>query len=386
MKSDRSDWGINTKINHPQMVKLLPGNSPLLQPIYQSAKFTPSEDYPYSDQYIYSRISNPTLRQLEQALAEIQNKEDCIVMASGIAAITGTFLALLKAGDHIITFREIYKPARVFIQEFLPRFQIQCTTLSLYNLEAIEQSIIPGKTKLIHFETPSNPNLDIADIEKIIHIARKHNFLVCMDGTFAGIHQHNEFDIDLVIQSLTKYVNGHGDVIAGSVAGKKSLIQTIKNMSGYLGATLDPHAANLITRGLKTYLIRYEKQCQSALTVAEFLSSHPKIEKVLYPGLSSHPGHDLAVKQMKDMGAVVAFEIKADLMTAEKFCHQLKLIQFTASLGSTESIICPTQLFFGMDLHASDRAEMGINLHSLRLSVGLEDPKDIIKDLSEVLG
>jgi cystathionine beta-lyase/cystathionine gamma-synthase len=387
MGVDRRLWDINTKLNHPQNVTLADGNKPLLQPIYNSAKFTPSENYPYWDQFIYSRISNPTTRRLELTLAEIQGKEDCIVVSSGIAAVTGTFLALLSTGDHVITFKELYKPARTYIKEFLPKFKIESTLISLNNIHELPKAIIPGKTKLIHFESPSNPNLDIADIEFILKTAKEHNLIVSMDGTFAGLHQHTQYEIDIMIQSLTKFANGHGDVIAGSVAGKKDLIKKIRETSIYLGAHLDPQASYLIERGLKTYKLRYERQTRTAAEVAEYLLRHSKIKAVRYPGLETHKGYELAKKQMKDMGAVVSFEIDPGVAaSADRFCHKLKLIQLAASLGSTESIICPTQTFFGQDLAANEKKEMGINAHSVRLSVGLEDTRDLLADLEQALG
>lgn len=386
MSQDRGDWNINTKLNHPQEVPIHVGNKPLLSPVYNSAKFTPSEDFPYWDQFIYSRISNPTTRQLELTLAEIQCKEDCIVVGSGIAALTGTFLSILSSGDHMITFTELYKPARMFIREFLPKYNIQNSLISLSRIIDLPLAIIPGKTKLIHFESPSNPNLDIADIEYILNIAKEHGILVSMDGTFAGLHQHTQFDIDIMVHSLTKFANGHGDVIAGSIAGKKDLIKKIRSLCSYLGANLDPQASYLIERGLKTYMLRYERQTKSASEIVNFLKTHPKIKSLRYPGLFSHPGHELARKQMKDMGAVISFEINQEVaISADKFCHKLNLIQFTASLGSSESIICPTQTFFGQDLNAQEKAEIGINTHTVRLSIGLEDPLDLIADLNQAL-
>lgn len=381
------NWKINTRLNHPVRITPATSNKPLLAPIYQSVKFVVSQEMTYGNQYIYSRISNPTIRQLEVALAQLQNKEDCIVFSSGIAAITGPLLGLLKSGDHMITFRELYKPSRIFIRDMLPKFGIESSILKLTALDEVEKHIIPGKTKLIHFESPTNPNLDIADIDQIIKIARKHNLLVTMDGTFAGLHQHTTFDVDLMIHSLTKFGNGHGDVLAGSVAGKKSLIQQVRQMTIMLGATLDPHASNLVERGLKTYMLRFERHVMNAAKVADFLNSHPKIKKVFYPGLATHKGHDLAKKQMQDMGAVVSFVIDPSAnMNAEEFAHKLKLIQFAVSLGSTESIICPTHLFFGDDLSAVDKEEMGISADSLRMSVGIEDAEDIIEDLKSALG
>lgn len=387
MKNEnRKNWKLNTRLNHPIRVAPSKDNPPLLAPIYHSVKFVVTEAESYGNQYIYTRVANPTLRQLEMLLADFQKKEECIVLSSGIAAITGTFLALLKSGDHIISFRELYKPARIFIRDMLPRFGIESSILKLTQLDELEQTIQPGKTKLIHFESPTNPNLDIADINRIIQIARKHNILVSMDGTFAGLHQHTDFDIDIMFQSLTKFGNGHGDVMAGSIAGKKLLIQQIRQMTITLGATLDPHAASLVERGLKTYLLRFERHVQNAGKIAEFLNQHPKVKKVFYPGLSEHRGHDLAQSQMTDMGAVVSFMLDPDGTNADQFSHKLKLIQFAVSLGSTESIICPTHLFFGDDLNAADKIDMGINSYSLRLSVGLEDVEDLIEDLKQALG
>jgi cystathionine beta-lyase/cystathionine gamma-synthase len=386
MKNEnRKNWKLNTRLNHPMRVTPSKDNPPLLAPVYQSVKFVVTEAESYGNQYIYTRVANPTLRQLEMLLADLQNKEECIVLSSGIAAITGALLGLLKSGDHIISFRELYKPARIFIRDTLPKFGIESTILKLTQLDDLEASIIAGKTKIIHFESPTNPNLDIADINRIIKIARKHNILVTMDGTFAGLHQHIDFDIDLMFQSLTKFGNGHGDVMAGSIAGKKSLIQQIRQMTITLGATLDPQSAALVERGLKTYLLRFERHVKNAGKVAEFLNQHPKVKKVFYPGLPEHRGHALAKIQMTDMGAVVSFMLKEDGLNADQFSHKLKLIQFAVSLGSTESIICPTHLFFGDDLNSADREEMGINPYSLRMSVGLEDAEDLIEDLKHAL-
>ena len=386
MKNEnRKNWKLSTRLNHPERITPAKDNPPLLAPIYQSVKFVVSEEATYGNQFIYTRLANPTLRQLEMILAELQNKEECIVLSSGIAAITGALLGLLKSGDHIITFRELYKPARIFIRDMLPRFGIEASILKLTQLDEVENAIIPGKTKIIHFESPTNPNLDIADIDRIIKIARKHNILVTMDGTFAGLHQHTNLDIDLMFQSLTKFGNGHGDVMAGSIAGKKALIQQIRQMTITLGATLDPHAAFLVERGLKTYLLRFERHAKNAAKVAEFLNQHPKVSKVYYPGLHDHKGHDLAKKQMQDMGAMVSFVLDSKGQNADQFAHKLKLIQFAVSLGATESIICPTHLFFGDDLSAEDKKEMGISPYSLRLSVGLEDAEDLIEDLKQTL-
>ncbi len=380
------NWQLNTLLNHPQRVSPKDVNPSLLAPIYQSVKYVVSPDLSFGDQFIYGRVSNPTIRQLEILLADIQKREDCIVVSSGLAAITGMLIGLLKAGDHVITFKELYKPGRIFIRDTLPRFGIKSSVVALNDFEALEKSIIPGETKLIHFESPTNPNLMIADIESIIKMARKYNVLVSMDGTFAGLHQHQEFDIDLMIHSLTKFANGHGDVLAGSISGKKSLLSQIRQITISLGASLDPHGAYLVERGLKTYSLRVSRHVQNAAAVSEFLSHHPKIKKVFYPGLNHHPGHELAQRQMKDMGSVVSFILDDQYFhQAEDFIRRLKLIQYAVSLGATESIICPTQFFFGDDLNEVEKEQMGIGKNSLRFSVGLEDERDILADLEQAL-
>lgn len=385
-KPNRSDWQDSTRLTHSRKVELVEGNRSILSPLYQSAKFAIAADVPLAQQFFYTRVANPTLRELELTLAEMQKKEDCIVFASGLAAITGTLLGLLTSGDHVLTFRELYRPGRVFVRDILPKFGITADVLKLSQIDQLENFIRPGKTKLIYFETPSNPHLQLADIDKITRFARKHGILTLLDGTFGGPHQHTDFDLDLIVQSLTKFANGHGDVIAGSVAGSNEVIKQIRSMSIMLGATLDPHAAFLISRGLKTYYLRYERQTRTAGRVAQFLSTHLKIKKVYYPGLAHHPLHQLATEQMKEMGGILAFEIDSSLGSALEFCHRLQMVQFTASVGSTESLICPTQMFFGDDLAPLDRQEMGINEYSLRLSVGLEHEEDIIRDLGQALG
>lgn len=362
----------------------MPGNVPLVSPIYQTGKFAITPDVPMSEQFFYTRVGNPTLKELELNLSEIQQKEDSVVFASGVAAISGVLLSLLSQGDHIIIFREMYRPGRVMVRETLPRFGITSTMLKLGDLEQLESHITP-QTKLIYFESPSNPHLQIADIAKIISVARKKNVITLLDGTFAGLHQHRQYDIDLIIQSLTKFANGHGDVIAGSVSGKAGLIKKIRQMSIGLGATLDPHAAFLISRGLKTYSMRYQRHTQTATILAEKLSQHPKVKKVYYPGLRGHESYHLAQSQMQEMGGVLAFEIDPSCGEALAFCHKVKLIQFTASVGSIETLICPTLMFFGDDLAEDHCREMGLNRYSLRLSVGLEHPDDIYHDLDQAL-
>lgn len=384
MLPDRNKLHPMTRLNHSPDVPLPQGNWPILSPIYQSAKFRLGDEVPLSSQFAYTRVSNPTLRELELTLSELQRTEDCIVVGSGMAAITGAILGIMKAGDHLITFLESYRPARIFTRKTLERFGMKTTVLSLSDLSKLESAITP-QTRIIYFESPTNPHLDVADIKKIVSIAKKNNVLVLMDATFGGPHQHTDLGIDVLIQSLTKYANGHGDVIAGAISGKKSVIQEIRQLTVNLGATLDPHAAYLIQRGLKTYFMRYERAARTAQTVAEFLENHPRVKKVMYPGLSSHPNHELAKSQMTSMGGILALEVDPKSGTAVEICHRLKLIQFTASVGSAETLICPTALFFGDDLSPEELNQLGMNSYTLRISVGLEHAEDLISDLKAAL-
>lgn len=383
--TQRSSWKRSTRLTHAKQIPLPEKNESIVSPIYQTAKFALAPDLAIPDQFIYTRISNPTLRELEDCLSETMNKEDTIVFASGIAAITSTLLSLLSQDDHILIFREVYKPTRIFVRDILPRFGVKHTILPLSELPRLEEHIQTGKTRLVYFESPTNPNLQIADIKTLTETAKKNNLLTIMDSTFAGIHQHVHYSLDLVIHSLTKFANGHGDVTAGSVSGSKTLIAKIRHLSIFLGATLDPHAAFLILRGLKTYDLRVERQAKSALEIARYLKKHPKIKKVYYPGLEDHPGYEIAKNQMEDFGGIVAFEVDPSLGRAVDICKRGQLLKFTASVGSTESLICPSLQFFGDDLPEADRLEMGLHDYSLRLSVGLEDPEDLIGDLEQML-
>jgi cystathionine beta-lyase/cystathionine gamma-synthase len=368
-----------TTVLHPKSVELPPGNMPVVKPIYQSVKFHVSPDVPMSEQFVYSRISNPGLRRLEIMLADLQKKEDCLVLGSGLSAVSGTLLGLLQAGDHMISAVEIYKPARLIIRDILPRYGITSTLISLKDLSVLKEQIIPGKTKLLYFESPSNPHCQLSDIDGLIKFCEENKILLVMDGTFGGLHQHTNSGIDVMIQSLTKYANGHGDVTAGSIATSKILLQKIRQITNFLGAALDPHAGFLIERGLKTYFMRYERHTKNAMEVAQYLRTHEKIKRVFYPE------GPLAQKQMPQSGGVLSFELDPSAGTALEFCHRCELFQFTASLGSPETLVSPTLNFFGDDLSEDLQREMGINQFTVRLAVGLEHPEDIKAELDRML-
>ena len=381
-----------TRVTHLPGVSLPPDNRPLVAPIYQSVKFTfddVAETQKYfgreRDGFYYSRVSNPTLRQLEQALAGLQDRDACLLTASGMAAISNTLLALLKSGDHVVYFAESYQPTRAFIRRALGRFGVTATMLSVTDYEALERALAGAPTRLVVFECPSNPVLKLADLERVTAIARRHGALTLLDNTLAGPHNHGQYDVDLYAHSLTKFVSGHGDVMGGAVIGRGELIESMREDFTHLGPTLDPHAAFLLLRGLKTYFVRWDCQCRNAARVAEFLASHPAVARVRYPGLPSDPGHALAQRQMDSFGTMVTFDLVAGAEAGTRFCEALELFELTSSLGSTESLVVAPVMLQPRGFTPAQLAWSDIGPGTVRLSVGIEDPDDLVDDLRQAL-
>ncbi|MBS0364371.1 MAG: PLP-dependent transferase [Proteobacteria bacterium] len=382
----------NTRVNHPPPVELPPGNHALVAPIYQSVKFEfdsleETERYLRGERpgFFYSRASNPTTRQLELLLAQLQGREDCLVTASGAAAVSQALLALTKQGDHVICFVETYNPSRYFIRRLLARFGVTHTLLSIEDLPGVERALARQHARLVFFESPTNPVTRVADIAQLARLAHAAGALLVMDNTFAGFHQHGGFDVDVFVHSLTKYASGAGDVMGGAVIGRAELIRGMRTDFGVLGGTLDPHAAFLILRGMKTYFVRYRTQAATALRVAQFLEGHAAVERVHYPGLPSHPQHALAMRQMQEAGTIVSFDLKGGEAAGRRFADALQLFALTASLGSTESLILTPQLMGNRDLNPEERAVSAITPGTIRLSIGLEDPQDLLADISQGL-
>ena len=381
-----------TLVNHPPDVAPPPGNQPVIAPIYQSVKY----EFESIDDtlrmlrgekpgYFYMRASNPTTRQLELTLAQLQGRDDCLATASGVNAIAQTLIALTRTGDHILCFIETYGPTRNIIRRLLARFGVEHTLLSIEDLAGIENVLAARPTRLVVFESPTNPVTKVADIERIVELAHRHGALAVIDNTFAGFHQHGEYDIDVFVHSLTKYASGTGDVMGGAVIARQELIEGMRPDFSVLGALLDPHAAFLIQRGLKTYFVRYRKQTRSATRVAEHLAAHPAVTRVHYPGLASHPQGALARKQMRDAGTVVSFDLRNGSEAARRFSESLKLFALTASLGSTESLVMPPQLVGSRDFTPEQARQSGIGPGTVRLSIGLEDVDDLIADIDQAL-
>ena len=381
-----------TRVNHPPAIELPPDNHPLVAPIYQSVKFEfdtveETERYLRGERpgFYYSRGSNPTTRQLELLLAELQGREDCLVTSTGLAAISQTLLALTSHGDHVIGFIESYNPTRYLIRRVLARFGVTHTLLSIEDLAGVERTLAARPTRLVIFESPTNPVTKIADIAVLTGLARAAGALSVLDNTFAGFHQHGAYEVDVYLHSLTKYASGTGDVMGGAVIARGELIRAMRTDFGALGGTLDPHAAWLILRGLKTYFVRYGAQCASALRIAQFLAEQPAVTRVHYPGLPSHPQHALAAKQMKDFGSIVSFDLTGGAAAARRFANALELFARTASLGSTESLVVTAQMMGGRELNTGLQRLSGITDGTIRLSIGLEDIEDLIDDLTRAL-
>jgi cystathionine beta-lyase/cystathionine gamma-synthase len=382
----------STLVNHPPKVALPAGNEPVVAPVYQTVKF----EFEGVDEtlehlrgerpgFFYLRTSNPTTRQLELTLAALQGRDDCVVCGSGVGAIAGALLALLQQGDHVLHFVESYGPTRRLVRQLLGRFGVKNTLLSIDDLAGVERTLRQTPTRLIIFESPTNPINKIADLAELTRMARTHGALTLLDNTFAGPHQHGQYDLDIYIHSLTKMAAGHGDVMGGAVIARAELIEKLRPEFTLYGGVLDPHAAFLVQRGLKTMPLRCRAQSESAGRIAAMLEGHPAVERVYYPGLATHPRHALAAVQMRDFGCVISFDLRGGHVAGRRFADALQFFALTPSLAATESLVMPPQLMGARDLSVEQRLAAGIGPGTVRLSVGLEDADDLLADLSQAL-
>jgi cystathionine gamma-synthase len=335
----------------------------------------------------YGRYGNPTVAAVERKLAALDGGEDAVLYASGMNAVTSVLLSVLPSGAHIIMTSDCYRRTRQFCQSFLKRFGIETTVIANGDYESLEAAIIPKKTRFIVSESPTNPYLRIADLEKIAVLGRKYRVRTLIDSTFATpINQRPlEWGIDFVVHSATKYLSGHNDLLAGVVVGNADRIKALRDARGVLGGVVDPQNAYLLDRGIKTLGVRVRQQNQNALTVAHYLEAHPRIERVWYPGLESHPDHTTAAAQMSGFGGVVSFEVAADLRTTGKFIDNLKIPYIAPSLGGVESLIEQPAIMSYYEKTAEERQELGIKDNLVRFAVGIEDADDILNDLDQAL-
>ena len=386
--------GLGTTAIHAGTLKNLYGT--LAMPIYQTSTFI----FDSAEQggrrfaleeagYIYTRLGNPTTTVLEDKIAALEEGEAAVATSSGMGAISSTLWTVLKAGDHIVTDKTLYGCTFALMCHGLTRFGIDVTFVDTSNLDEVKNAM-KENTRVVYLETPANPNLKIVDLEGVCKVAHTNpNTLVIVDNTFATPYMQKPLTLgaDVVVHSVTKYINGHGDVIAGLVITNKALADQIRfvGLKDMTGAVLGPQDAYYIIRGMKTFEIRMERHCKNARKVVEFLNNHPKIERVYYPGLETHPGYEIAKKQMKDFGAMISFELKGGFEAGKTLLNSLKLCSLAVSLGDTETLIQHPASMTHSPYTKEEREAAGITDGLVRLSVGLENVEDIIADLEHGL-
>ena len=382
--------GLGTTAIHAGTLKNLYGT--LAMPIYQTSTFI----FDSAEQggkrfaleeagYIYTRLGNPTTTVLENKIAALEEGEAGIAMSSGMGAISSTLWTVLKAGDHVVTDKTLYGCTFALMNHGLTKFGVEVTFVDTSNLDEVKKAM-KENTRVVYLETPANPNLKIVDLEGVCKVAHTNpNTLVIVDNTFATPYMQKplKLGVDVVVHSATKYLNGHGDVIAGLVVTNKELADQIRfvGLKDMTGAVLGPQEAYYIIRGMKTFEIRMERHCKNARTIADFLNKHPKVEKVYYPGLETHPGYEIAKKQMKDFGAMISFELKGGFEAGKTLLNNLKLCSLAVSLGDTETLIQHPASMTHSPYTKEEREVAGITDGLVRLSVGLENVEDIIADL-----
>lgn len=391
-KSSKSKrWGDATLAIHAGEEKFRIG-APVGTPVARTANFTfaSTEEMKRwaegkSSAYIYSRYGNPTLAVAEAKIAALEAAEDAVVTASGSAAISAALLSQLRAGDELIATRQLYGGSYRLLRDIFPRFGI-VVRLVESDLGGIERLVSP-RTKALYIETPTNPTLRLVDLEKAVAFAREWGLISIVDNTFASpvLQKPLVLGFNIVVHSASKYLSGHSDVIAGAAAGSKALIAQVRSNVIQLGGSMDPEAAFLLIRGMKTLEIRIERQCRTAMTVAKFLAKHPKVARVHYPGLASHPDHGLARRQMRAYGAMLAFDMKGGLNAARRFCDRVRVFLMAASLGGVESLVVLPIFTSHYKMSTAELRAAGVEPGTVRVSVGLEDPQDLIEDLRQAL-
>jgi cystathionine beta-lyase/cystathionine gamma-synthase len=365
-------------------------NAPVTPPIYQTSTFEVADNEEQirvttTDRY-YTRWGNPTITLAEETVAALEGTAAARVFASGMGAITTTILALLKAGDHIVAQRDIYGGVTKFFSQWLPKLGIETAFVDTNDFEQHARAIRPN-TKLMYVESPTNPSLRVVDMKKAAALAKQHGLISMVDSTFGTpINQRPaEYGIDLVMHSGTKYLSGHADLTCGVISGRRDLIDRIDDSRKTLGNCMDPHAAWLLIRGMKTLAVRVARHNENALRVAEFLGQHGKVQRVHYPFLNSHPQYAIAREQMSGGSGMVTFEVDGTGEDARRVSEAMRMFTLATSLGGVESLVSIPVLTSHAMISAEQRAQMGVNEQMVRLSVGIEAVEDLIADLSQAL-
>jgi methionine-gamma-lyase len=389
---DTKDKGINSKLIHAGGFRDPLGSA--TTPIYQSSTFSfENADHGAkcfageSDGYIYTRLGNPTIGELEKTVAELENGFGGIATSSGMGAITTVYMYFLGAGSHMVSHNAVYGPARSVMEKYFSKFGVEYTYVDTTDLEQVKAAIRPN-TSLIYTETPANPTIGITDIRALANLAHDHHIPLCVDNTFCSPYLQRPLDLgaDVVLHSMTKFINGHADIVAGMiVAATRELYEGIRPVMINMGCNMDPHQAFMTRRGLKTLGIRIDRAQQNAIKVAEFLEKHPKIAWIMYPGLASHPQHDLAKQQMDGPGAMMSFGVKGGFEAGKKMMDHVKMALLAVSLGGIETLIQHPASMTHAKLSAEAKQLAGISDELVRLSVGIEDAADIIADLEQAL-
>lgn len=377
---------------------------PVSLPIYQTStyRFETSEDairYSKGDEsvYVYTRYHNPTVHDVEQKLALMEGSERAVLFASGMAAISTAILAVTEKGEEIVSTPALYGGTYRFFRDVLPKVGIGVSYADPNRLESLDQ-LISGNTRVVYFETPTNPTLDIVDMKTLVALTRGaekrtgRKLIIMIDNTFASIINQNPFalGVDVVVESATKYLGGHSDIMAGVVLGTSEYVKKVKTSAKYYGGCADPFAAYLLFRSLKTFDLRVRKQNENALALAGVLERHPKIGRVLYPGLPSHPRHDIARKQMSGFGGMVTVEVKkgkskTPVEAAVAVCDHLKIAVNAMSLGGVETLVSIPVYSSHINMSEAELKKHGVSPGMIRISVGVEGIEDLILDFDQAL-
>lgn len=389
---DTKNLGFNSKLIHAGDFHDELGSA--VTPIYQTSTFAFRDCQHGADLFagkekgfIYTRIGNPTIDALENKLAELEGGYRGIALSSGMAAVTTVYTAFLSQGDHIVSTDAVYGPSRVVMETIFSKFGIESTYIDTTKIENIEKAIKPN-TKVLYLETPANPTIDITDLKAATDIAHKHNLIVVVDNTFSSpyLQRPIEFGVDVVLHSLTKFINGHADIVGGAlIAKEKDIYDKLRKTMVMMGGNMDPHQAYMVIRGVKTLSLRMERSQQSAMKIAEFLENHPKVEWVKFPGLKSHPQHELAKKQMSGFGAMISFGLKGGYQAGVNLMNNVSLALLAVSLGGVETLIQHPASMTHASMPKTQREAAGISDGLVRYSVGIEDLEDLIADLKFAL-
>jgi cystathionine beta-lyase/cystathionine gamma-synthase len=367
-------------------------NAPVTSPVVRSSTFALSSANELkrwaegkSKAFMYTRDGNPTLATAERKIAALDGAEDAVVTSAGMAAISSTLLSVVEKGDEIISTAQVYGGSYRLMRDIFPRFGIVVRQVES-SLEGIEKLVSP-RTKCLYVETPTNPTIYLVDLRKAAAFAKKHGLVSIVDNTFATPILQNpiEYGFDVVVHSVTKGLAGHSDLLGGVAAGSREHISRVRKMVSYFGGVMDPEVAFLLMRGIKTIGVRLEQQCQTAMRLAKYLEKHPKVARVHYPGLKSHPDYALAKRQMRGFGSMVAFDLKGGLAAAHRFADRVRLFLLAASLGGVESLIILPIYGSHFRMTPEELRRAGVTPGTIRMSVGLEDPQDLLEDLEQAL-